>query len=70
MKLRTSVQALVLTASGGVAMAQDLEPRAFSNSQTRHQSVKPYALQGYDTTMERDLNAFGIAWQCRSGGGY
>ena len=42
----------------------------FSVPVTRHQSVKLYALQGYDTTMERDLNAFGIAWQCRWGGGY
>lgn len=37
---------------------------------TRHQSLKLYALQGYDTTMERDLNAFGLAWQYRWGGGY
>jgi hypothetical protein len=32
--------------------------------------VKLYALQGYETRMERDLNAFGIAWQYRWGGGY
>lgn len=37
---------------------------------SRHQSLKLYALQGYDTTMERDLNAYGIAWQYRWGGGY
>ena len=37
---------------------------------TRYQSLKIYGLQGYDTTMERDLNAFGIAWQYRWGGGY
>jgi hypothetical protein len=37
---------------------------------TRHQSVKLYALQGYDTSMERDLNVFGLAWQYRWGGGY
>jgi hypothetical protein len=37
---------------------------------TRHQSVKLYALQGYDTTMERELNAIGVAWQYRWGGGF
>ena len=37
---------------------------------SRYQSVKLYALQGYDTTMERDLNAFGLAWQYRWGGGF
>jgi hypothetical protein len=37
---------------------------------TRHQSLKFYALQGYDTTMERQLNGFGLAWQYRWGGGY
>jgi hypothetical protein len=50
--MKACPQILLLAASGAVATAQDLAPRAFRSGLTfalplsRHQSLKLYALQG------------------------
>jgi len=36
----------------------------------RYQSVKLYSISGYNAHREHDLQAFGIAWQYRWGGGF
>lgn len=63
--MKGRVLVFVLAAGGGVAAAQDLEPRGAALAVAEN-----YGLQGYGATMERNLNAFGIAWQYRWGGGY